>query len=113
MFGKFGPKATFYVPATNRKRAGLAPADPRAISGDFEIGAHTFSHRSFDPETLEEIADGKRWLEGVLGTPVISYCDDSYLEQLRLGSAAITAVAEEARGVRRGDRVDEGGLEGA
>lgn len=71
-------KATFYVPATNAERAVLAPPDLLAIARDFEIGAHTFSHRSLanlpDAEALAEIRDGKEWLEDRLGKPVISFC---------------------------------------
>jgi peptidoglycan/xylan/chitin deacetylase (PgdA/CDA1 family) len=71
-------KATFYVPATNPERALLAPAELLAIGRDFEIGAHTFGHRSLanlpDTEALREIRDGKDWLEDRLGTAVVSFC---------------------------------------
>jgi peptidoglycan/xylan/chitin deacetylase (PgdA/CDA1 family) len=71
-------KATFYVPATNPEREVLAIGELRAIAESFEIGAHTFSHRSLaglsDEAALKEIRDGKEWLENRLGDAVISFC---------------------------------------
>jgi peptidoglycan/xylan/chitin deacetylase (PgdA/CDA1 family) len=78
LLSAYGLKATFYVPATNPERATLAPSELRAVSESFEVGTHTFSHRSLaglaDPEALTEIREGKQWLEQLLGKPVTSFC---------------------------------------
>ncbi len=71
-------RATFYVPATNPERPVLAPSALREIATHFEIGAHTYGHRTLaglpDDEARREIVDGKHWLEDCLGRPVESFC---------------------------------------
>ena len=71
-------KATFYVPVTNPRRAVLEPTALAEIAQGFEIGTHTYGHRSLarlsDADARREIEDGKAWLEDRLGKPVISFC---------------------------------------
>src|SRR5450759_1823285 len=75
---QFGFRATFYVPATNHDQPILTKSQLRLLAEDFEVGSHTFSHVALPTLPLDrarqEIADGKRWLEDVLGAPVRSFC---------------------------------------
>jgi Polysaccharide deacetylase len=75
---QLGFRATFYVPATNHDQPILTKSQLRLLAEDFEVGSHTFSHVALPTLPLDrarqEIADGKRWLEDVLGAPVRSFC---------------------------------------
>jgi peptidoglycan-N-acetylglucosamine deacetylase len=75
---KFNLQATFYVPARNAEHAVMGAAEIRQLSQRFEIGAHTYNHVALaglpDELASSEIADGKKWLEEVLGTVVSSFC---------------------------------------
>jgi len=71
-------RATFYIPATNPERPVMTDDEIRALSGRFEVGAHTFHHVPLTGLRAEEsrrgIIDGKSWLEDVVGAPVRSFC---------------------------------------
>jgi peptidoglycan-N-acetylglucosamine deacetylase len=75
---KHSLNATFYIPARNPERPVMAPAQIREIGKDFEIGGHTFNHISLDSLSDEkakaEIADGKKWLDDLLGQASVSFC---------------------------------------
>src|SRR5919108_3484928 len=78
LLDEFDPKATFYVPARNPTAELLAPANIRELSKRFEVGAHSFNHRSLkgltDAEIHDEVVRGKRWLEDTISDDVISFC---------------------------------------
>jgi peptidoglycan/xylan/chitin deacetylase (PgdA/CDA1 family) len=78
LLSAYGLQATFYVPVKNPERPTLAPGALRTIAEAFEVGAHTFSHRSLarlpDREAMKEISEGKYWLEQLLGKPVVAFC---------------------------------------
>ncbi|MFZ0284384.1 MAG: polysaccharide deacetylase family protein [Terriglobales bacterium] len=75
---KYGLQATFYMPANNPERPVLVPSEIREVAKQFEVGSHTMSHlplnRMSDQRASQEIREGKRWLEDVLGERVISFC---------------------------------------
>jgi len=75
---KHGLQATFYVPTRNPERSVMAPSEVRELSRRFEIGGHTYNHapltRLSDDAAATEICDGKKWLEDLMGEPVVSFC---------------------------------------
>jgi peptidoglycan-N-acetylglucosamine deacetylase len=75
---KYGLQATFYIPACNPERAVMSADQIAELGAQFEIGGHTFHHTPLKTLRQEkawaEINDGKRWLEDVLGQPVVSFC---------------------------------------
>jgi peptidoglycan-N-acetylglucosamine deacetylase len=78
LLNKYGLQATFYIPARNPEHPVMAAGQIRELSRGFEIGGHTYNHaalKSLSTEKAwEEIYDGKRWLEDLLGEPVVSFC---------------------------------------
>lgn len=78
LLSRYGIRATFYVPATNRERPVLEPRALREIGSSFEIGGHTFHHvplpRLAFATMVEEVRDGKAWCEDVLGHATSSFC---------------------------------------
>jgi peptidoglycan/xylan/chitin deacetylase (PgdA/CDA1 family) len=78
LLDKYGLKATFYIPARNPEHAVMPPSQIRELSQRFEIGGHTYNHtalgRLSDDAAFAEIQDGKKWLEDLLGEPVVSFC---------------------------------------
>ncbi|MDQ1481712.1 MAG: hypothetical protein QOI44_2573 [Actinomycetota bacterium] len=78
LLDEVGLRATFYIPATNPERPVMANEEIRSIAGRYEVGGHSFHHRSltgFDADgARREIVDGKAWLEDVAETPVRSFC---------------------------------------
>jgi peptidoglycan/xylan/chitin deacetylase (PgdA/CDA1 family) len=78
LLNKYGLQATFYIPARNPEHPVMAAGQIRELSRGFEIGGHTYNHaalKSLSTENAwEEIYDGKRWLEDLLGEPVVSFC---------------------------------------
>lgn len=78
---KYGIKGTFYIAPNDHESAKeewLSNEQIALLSNNFEIGAHTMSHRSLlllpNPEAEKEIIQSKSYLEGVIGNPVISFC---------------------------------------
>ena len=78
LLNKYGLQATFYIPASNPERPVMAPNQIRELSRQFEIGGHTYHHAGLkalpEEKAFAEICDGKKWLEDLLGQPVISFC---------------------------------------
>jgi peptidoglycan/xylan/chitin deacetylase (PgdA/CDA1 family) len=78
LLSRIGLKGTFYIPKGNPERQVMPEADIKALSNEFEIGAHTLSHlalhRMPDAQALQEIAGSKEWLEDLLGVPCRSFC---------------------------------------
>ena len=81
MLKQYGLKATFYVSPRNQEFAKqdlLTQLEIRQISADFEIGAHTVTHRRLPAisreQAEEEILNSKIILEKVTGKPVNSFC---------------------------------------
>jgi peptidoglycan/xylan/chitin deacetylase (PgdA/CDA1 family) len=81
MLKEYGLKATFYVAPQNQEFAKqdlLNSQEIRAISRDFEIGAHSMTHRRL-PEISEqqaerEIVESKAVLEQVTGKEIKVFC---------------------------------------
>jgi peptidoglycan-N-acetylglucosamine deacetylase len=81
MLREYGLKATFYISPQNQEFAGrdlLTPQEIRDIGCDFEIGAHTLTHRSLptisEEEAEKEIIGSKTVLEQITGSAVNSFC---------------------------------------
>jgi peptidoglycan/xylan/chitin deacetylase (PgdA/CDA1 family) len=78
LLARLGLQATFYVPARNDERCVMPPAQIRELSRAFELGSHTMNHRRLhrlsDSAACAEIADGKKWLEDVVSSEVVSFC---------------------------------------
>jgi peptidoglycan/xylan/chitin deacetylase (PgdA/CDA1 family) len=78
---QYSVKGTFYVSPRDREfdqSVLLSDDQIRDMSNDFEIGAHTMTHPSLPsiaPEAAaDEIKDSKKYLEGVIEKPVVSFC---------------------------------------
>jgi len=81
MLREYGLKATFYISPQNHEFAGsdlLTPREVRDISCDFEIGAHTLTHRSLPTISAEEaereVVGSKTVLEQMTGKAVNTFC---------------------------------------
>ena len=78
LLGKFGFKATFYIPKTNPERDVMEGQQIRQISRCFDVGGHTISHvslkRMSDAQAFAEISEGKKWLEDLVGCEVSAFC---------------------------------------
>lgn len=78
LLDKHGLQATFYVPAHNPERPVIAPPQIRELSQRFEVGSHTLNHMPLkfvsDQKAFQEITEGKKWAEDVLGKHVHSFC---------------------------------------
>jgi peptidoglycan-N-acetylglucosamine deacetylase len=96
MLSEYGLAATFYISPWNQEFAADDLLTPRAvsdISSDFEIGAHTLTHRSLptisEEEAAREVAGSKAFLEQITGSPVTSFCyprgayTELHVEQVR------------------------------
>jgi peptidoglycan-N-acetylglucosamine deacetylase len=75
---RYGLKATFYIPGANGERQVMKPAEIREIDRHFEVGSHTRNHLRLTwipPERArQEICDGKKDSEDILGHEVVSFC---------------------------------------
>jgi len=75
---KYGLQATFYISVRNPERSTLTPGQVRELSTRFEIGSHTLNHTPLkflkDDKAAQEITDGKKHVEEILGSAVISFC---------------------------------------
>ncbi len=81
MLREYGLKATFYIsPDNNEFTPGelLTSHQIREVANQFEIGAHTLTHRSLPTisisEAEKEIVGSKTILEQITGKPVNSFC---------------------------------------
>ncbi len=93
---KYNLKGTFYVSPRNRefKAEELLNDDQiKQLDCDFEIGGHTMTHPLLGSVGLEEskteIEKSKRYLEQLLGKPVLSFCypsgdyNSSHMDQVK------------------------------
>jgi len=75
---QYGLKATFYVPGINHERTLLAASQIREIDREFEVGSHSLHHVRLTTMSAErasqDILDGKKCSEDILGHEVISFC---------------------------------------
>jgi peptidoglycan-N-acetylglucosamine deacetylase len=81
MLKEHGLRGTFYISPQNQefgKNELLTPQEIRDINCDFEIGAHTLTHRSLDTISVEEakkeVLGSKMLLEQITGSPVSTFC---------------------------------------
>jgi peptidoglycan-N-acetylglucosamine deacetylase len=81
LLGEYGLKATFYISPQNREFPAcdlLTPQEIRDIACDFEIGAHTLTHRSLptisEEEAEREVIGSKTILEQITGSAVQTFC---------------------------------------
>lgn len=75
---RYGLKATFYVPGSNHERTLLPASQIREIDREFEVGSHSLHHVRLTTmpveKALQDILDGKKCSEDMLGHEVISFC---------------------------------------
>lgn len=75
---KYSLAGTFYIPVKNEERPVMSAQDIRELDTGFEIGSHTYNHRTLPGlstrEMKKQILDGKRGLEQLLGRKVPSFC---------------------------------------
>ena len=78
LLSKYGLKATFYIPRINLEKKVMEKSDIKVIAESFEIGGHTYGHKSLsnlaDTEIKKEVQEGKCWLEQLLGRETIPFC---------------------------------------
>jgi len=78
---QYGMKGTFYISPRDHEfpeAERLTPDLMKVISRDFEIGAHTLTHRHLTTlDTTEaqfEIVDSRKYFENLLVAPITSFC---------------------------------------
>lgn len=76
---RYNIKGTFYIPIRNRERQdNITSNEIREIATRFEIGGHTQSHviltEVSDEIARQEIEDGKKELENILGKKTEAFC---------------------------------------
>jgi hypothetical protein len=81
MLKEHGLKATFYVAPANQESAKqdlLSWPEIKDLSQDFEIGAHSMTHRRLptisEQEAAKEITESKAVLEQVIGKEIKAFC---------------------------------------
>lgn len=81
LLARYGISGTFYVAPQNVEfppEERLSDTELAKLATDFEIGAHTLTHRrltSLSPdEARREIVAGKDALESIIGAPVTAFC---------------------------------------
>ena len=82
MLKEHGLRATFYVAPKNQEFAErdlLSVPEIKDLSQDFEVGAHTMTHRRLpaisEQEAAREIFESKAVLEQVIGKPILDEFD--------------------------------------
>lgn len=69
---------TFYIPANNIERSVLKSKDIKILSSYGQIGSHTYNHIFLDTIPLEkiqeEVINGKKYLEDILGYEINDFC---------------------------------------
>ena len=77
LLDKYSVPATFYIPVKNPERKLLKPREIREVGKRFEIGGHTLNHKILTElsrnKAGEEIIQGKKKLEDILGREVESF----------------------------------------
>lgn len=78
---KYNMPATLYVSPRDheiKKADRLTDQQIKELAEDFEIGAHTMTHPRLtavtDTQAKREMRDSKKYLERLLGKPVVSFC---------------------------------------
>jgi hypothetical protein len=76
---KFNIPSLFFIPAANPERLVMPPESIKILdNNDFEIGAHTFSHKYLTnlplKNAVEDIVTGKDFLEQLLGKGIPHFC---------------------------------------
>lgn len=76
---RYNIKGTFYIPIRNRERQdNITSNEIREIATRFEIGGHTHSHviltEVSDEIARQEIENGKKELENILGKEIEAFC---------------------------------------
>lgn len=75
---KYGVPATFYIPIDNVERECMSPQQIREVARSFDIGGHTYHHLVLTEIPLEEVenevVEGKKRLEDIIGREVVSFC---------------------------------------
>ena len=76
---KYNIKGTFYIPQhCSLVSQSLSDEQIRVLSHSFEIGGHTLSHPVLTDISFEksevEISGCKKWLEGIIGKQIDSFC---------------------------------------
>jgi peptidoglycan/xylan/chitin deacetylase (PgdA/CDA1 family) len=81
LLDRYGIAGTFYISPRNiefEPKDRLRSAAVRELSARFEMGGHTLSHQRLPKLTpsaaMDEIRDGKREVEDIIGGPVTSFC---------------------------------------
>ena len=79
LLDKHGLNGTFFIPIRNCEGdAVISDAQIGELGRRFEIGSHTYDHRYLKKvdiwQAYHQIADGKKRLEELLGTPVNGFC---------------------------------------
>ena len=77
LLAKYNIPATFYIPIRNPERKVMSKSEIVKISKSFEVGGHSLNHRSLTEisvkEAEDEINEGKRRLEDVIGHGMSSF----------------------------------------
>ena len=107
LLARYGISGTFYVAPQNiefppEKR--LSDSELAKLATDFEIGAHTLTHRRLTTLSLDEarseIVAGKDALESIIGTPVTAFCypgglyDLGHVELVRAAGFRVARTTE-------------------
>jgi hypothetical protein len=85
---KYKLSGTFYI-VRNYRFAGLTQANIRALSRQFEIGAHSLTHPDLTripvSKAREEINGSRAWLQSVIGAPINAFCypEGAYNPEIR------------------------------
>jgi len=79
LLSQYNIASTFYIPKNNIEGIPVLPeSDIRALSQEFEIGAHTIDHVRLNRLSHEEqeyqIKYSKEWLEDLIGKPIHGFC---------------------------------------
>jgi peptidoglycan-N-acetylglucosamine deacetylase len=76
---KYNQKATFFIPLANiESRDVIGPKQIEELSNNFEIGAHSLTHRYLtnisNIEAQNEISQSKTEIEAIINAPVYGFC---------------------------------------
>ncbi len=78
LLNKYNTPATFYIPIYNKERERMSRSHVKEIARIFDIGGHGYHHVNLTAKSLKEaeneIVEGKKALEQILGREVLSFC---------------------------------------